>query len=109
GELGHYFSEPAYEVEKLVWKGSTKEKAIENLTIVKDMLAGFLGEDHTRYKELIFPFAEEAGKGDVLWPLRFALSGKEKSPDPFMLAQVLGRDEVIKRIEIALGKLKAYY
>ena len=51
-------------------------------------------------------YEEEKGKGDVLWPLRVALSGREKSPDPFTLAAILGEEETLARITVALGMLK---
>ena len=37
--------------------------------------------------------------GNVLWPLRVSLSGKEKSPDPFILLSVLGKETSINRIK----------
>lgn len=53
--------------------------------------------------------AEEAkgkgGRGAVLWPLRYALSGQEKSPDPFTLISALGKDESVARINGALAAL----
>lgn len=47
----------------------------------------------------------EVGKknGQVLWPLRVALSGEEFSPGAFELAAILGRDETIRRIERVLA------
>ncbi len=62
-------------------------------------------------KELLMPIAdlEEAkgkgGRGAMLWPLRYALSGKERSPDPFTLVAVLGTEEAISRVEHALAIL----
>jgi len=50
------------------------------------------------------PFADEIGRGDVLWPLRVSLSGKDRSPGPFDIMGVLGKKETIRRIEIALKK-----
>ncbi len=43
--------------------------------------------------------AEEKGKGNVLWPLRVTLSGKEKSPDPFTLLSILGKEISLERIK----------
>jgi hypothetical protein len=48
---------------------------------------------------------EEGGRGAVLWPLRYALSGQERSPDPFTLIQVIGIPEAITRVENALAIL----
>lgn len=56
-------------------------------------------------KETIFPYATQKGRASVLWPMRVALSGKEKSPDPFTLAQLLGKEKTLGRIEKALQLL----
>ena len=41
------------------------------------------------------------GRGQVLWPLRYSLSGRDKSPDPFQIAGILGKNETLRRIEAA--------
>jgi glutamyl/glutaminyl-tRNA synthetase len=51
------------------------------------------------------PYAEKVGKGNVLWPIRYALSGRDQSPDPFRLAVILGKEETLSRIKYAIGKL----
>ena len=45
---------------------------------------------------------ELGNKGLVFWPLRVALSGKEKSPDPVDIALALGKGETLKRIQKAI-------
>ena len=54
----------------------------------------------------LLPIAESFGRGQFLWPLRAALSGKEKSPSPFELIEVLGKEESLRRIEVAIQKLE---
>jgi len=54
---------------------------------------------------LIFDYATNNGRGQVLWPLRVALSGKEKSPDPFTLCYILGKKETLLRLDNAIKKL----
>jgi len=44
----------------------------------------------------------EKNKGYLLWPLRFALSGKSTSPSPFEIAAILGKEKTLKRIEEAI-------
>lgn len=44
-------------------------------------------------------------KGKLLWPLRVALSGKDASPGPFEIAEVLGKKETIERVKLALDKI----
>lgn len=41
--------------------------------------------------------------GQVLWPIRAALSGREKSPNFATLAIYLGKEETLKRLEKALN------
>lgn len=55
-------------------------------------------------KDAVFPYATKEGRAAVLWPLRVALSGREKSPDPFTLAEALGKERTLKRIENAVNK-----
>lgn len=43
--------------------------------------------------------------GDVFWPVRYALSGEEKSPPPQELATVLGKQESVNRIKKAVELL----
>lgn len=47
----------------------------------------------------------EQNKGFLLWPLRVALSGKEFSPGPFEIADILGKEKTLKRIENAIKML----
>lgn len=56
-------------------------------------------------KNTVFPYAEKEGRAAVLWPLRVALSGQEKSPDPFTLAALLGKQITLERIAGALAAL----
>ena len=44
--------------------------------------------------------------GQVLWPIRVALSGLEKSPNFSTLMVYLGKDETLKRLDFALQKIK---
>jgi len=98
GEFQYYFEKPEINGEKILWKGESKETAKTHLQKIKEILE-IEGE---KCKEKIMFYAEEKGKGDVLWPLRYALSGKDKSPDPFTLIEILGIPEAINRIKNAI-------
>jgi glutamyl/glutaminyl-tRNA synthetase len=56
-------------------------------------------------KEALFGYATDVGRASVLWPLRVALSGKEKSPDPFTLAAIVGKEVTLSRIAAARALL----
>ena len=103
-----FFELPDYPAGLLIWKTAPKEKILENLRTVREMLRSALENEFNRknLERFIMPFADTAGRGEALWPLRAALSGKEKSPGPFEIMDVLGKEETLKRIDIALEKLK---
>lgn len=49
-------------------------------------------------RNALWDFATEKGRGEVLWPLRVALTGQAKSPDPFTVASALGKEETMTRL-----------
>jgi len=105
GEFDFYFEEPKFSPEKLIWKGEGDLSAVKkHLTAVAALLEKISEKDFTAegVKAALWPYAEESGRGPVLWPLRFALSGKDKSPDPFTLCAILGKKIAISRIERAV-------
>lgn len=105
GELDYFFEAPQYEVESLLWKEDTKDIAKSHLEEVVKKLGDVSDFTAEKIKEELWDFATEQGRGSVLWPMRFALSGRDKSPDPFTLAQILGKEETIKRLKTAAEKL----
>jgi len=105
GEFAYYLEQPRYESEGLIWKKGTKEDTEEHLKKVSELLSVVNEFTAENTKEALWDYATEQGRGDVLWPLRYALSGREKSPDPFVLCEILGRDETLKRVSIALKEL----
>lgn len=108
-DIQYFFMSPDIDRNMIVWKkGGTENDARENLTLIKNLLEKIKDADFMleNIKPILMKLAEEKGKGNVLWPLRVSLSGKEKSPDPFTLISVLGKTETIKRIEFVLNILK---
>lgn len=79
-------------------------KTTEHLPQTIELLQSITEENFTaeKIKDVIWDFATEKGRGDVLWPMRFALTGKPKSPDPFTVAEILGKMETVKRLNFAL-------
>ena len=105
GEFGYYFNVPEYDKEKLVWKDADVNTTKAHLNRILEILDEIDNFKSDLIKESLWNYATEQGRGAVLWPMRFALSGKDKSPDPFTLAEVLGKPETVDRIKIALKKL----
>jgi nondiscriminating glutamyl-tRNA synthetase len=105
---GFFFHADDYDPKLLIWKGDTKEKSLAMLEEVYVILASRLetGFERTELLDDLKPLMEKEGKGSVLWPLRAALSGRERSPDPFEIAEVLGKHETLTRIQWAIDSLK---
>jgi len=104
-EFKFIWSPEDYSAEDLIWKDSNREKTKEHLEKSKELIEKLAVGNEITAKEVIWPYALKAGKGTVLWPLRFALSSREKSPDPFTLISILGKEEALARIDIAIQKL----
>jgi len=107
GEWEYFFSRPEYEKDRLFWKDEKDvDKIKERINKVISILQKILPDDFTaeKIKESIWDYASGEGRGSVLWPMRYALSGRDKSPDPFTLAGVFGKEETIERLRIAIQK-----
>lgn len=102
GEYRYFYESPAYEAEKLLWKQESVDATKARLEAILGLLEG-VSDPWTAetVKAAIWDYAEKEGKGQVLWPMRVALSGKDKSPDPFVIAGIIGRDETLARIRAA--------
>jgi len=99
----------AYDANLLLWKKLTKEEVRKNLETAKDFISQLKAKDFTKEKledKLKALIAEKGiGTGDMLWPLRVALTGQKASPGPFEVAAVLGQEKALARLERALAKL----
>lgn len=107
--LAFLFSEEiVYDADLLIWRKGTKEEAHDRLENLKEYFGEWTGDwSASALEEHVLPWIKENGwgNGDVLWPLRVALSGKKNSPGPFELAGVLGREKTLERIDEAIEKL----
>lgn len=108
GELSYFFEWPKYEAGLLIpKKDSSQGITVGHLKKAAEMLSTIEEKDWNteKIKSTLWDYATEAGRGAVLWPIRIALSGKEKSPDPFTLANILGKHETLARLAGALQML----
>ena len=100
-----FFKLPDYDKTLLKWKAMTDEEIKKSLTASKEITAIIPDNEFTKEKlseALIAKASEYKNKGELLWPLRVALSGQKNSPPPFDIAEILGKNESIKRIEGAI-------
>ena len=108
-EFANFAHLPAYDPQKLAWKGESSEATRKRLKHTQTLLEAIPDDGWTSQaiKDALWPYAEAEGRGQVLWPLRYALSGRGKSPDPFTIAGIIGRDETITRTRRAISELDA--
>lgn len=106
GEYDWAFGDITYDTELLKWKNDDSAAAsAPRLQRVAELLADADFSTPDTIKSALWPYAEEVGKGEVLWPLRVALSGRERSPDPFTCAFVLDKETSLARITQACDKI----
>ncbi|MDP3726371.1 MAG: glutamate--tRNA ligase [bacterium] len=109
GELSYFFKQPKYKKEGLLPKSETNLNLIAPHIDKSIELLSSLTEDKfiaNLIKEKMWLYATEKGRGLVLWPFRYALSGKEKSSDPFVIAEILGKKETLNRLTHARNLIK---
>ena len=109
GELDLFFKAPNTDEnnfkEKLIFKNSSIENAKKSLEISKNVLSN-LPENDFNFENIKNILMLEADKmptrGELLHPVRYALSGMDKSPDPFIIASILGKNETLQRLQNAI-------
>lgn len=108
--LSMYVGEPAVDPAILIWKKADAADAKVHLTGMADHLEGESKEvfDSLAMVETAMKrYIERTGasNGNVLWPTRVALSGRQASPSPFELAFALGQEATVQRLRRAASSL----
>ncbi len=107
-DMGKFFFDlPDYEETLLIWEDATKKDVV---AILKEILSSIVevSDDNFSREVVLAEITKIIGirkRGEVLWPLRVALSGLVSSPDPIDIMTALGKEESLRRIENALQKL----
>ncbi len=111
GELSEFFfkDELDYEKDLLVWKkiniSEVKKNLKESLVILEKIPEKNWTNNSINDAMINHIKALKARVGDYLWPMRVALTGKKASPSPFDVAEILGKEESLKRIKTAIKKI----
>ncbi|MDP1760242.1 MAG: glutamate--tRNA ligase [Candidatus Woesebacteria bacterium] len=105
GELDFFYKSPEYSKEKLIYKNTLPEKISANLKEAYGALENINENDFNieNIKNALMQIADKLeNRGELLHPVRFALSGLDKSPDPFTIAEILGKNETLLRLQKAI-------
>ena len=101
---------PDYDTELFVHKKSKSDRqsALEVLEKVLPRLEALEIWDDEHILDVMVKLAEEteSKNAKVMWPVRIAAAGKAVTPGGAVeICRILGRDETLRRLRMALGKL----
>ncbi|MCR5774380.1 MAG: glutamate--tRNA ligase [Lachnospiraceae bacterium] len=102
---------PDYDPEMYVHKKmkTTKESSLEELKAILPVLEGIGEWNNDRLYETLQSYAKQKGikNGQILWPLRTAVSGKQMTPGGATeLMEILGKEESLLRIKAGIDLLE---
>lgn len=103
---------PAYSTDLYVHKKmkTTEEIALDSLKAALPVLEGLETWEETAIHDALMALVAEKGikNGQMLWPVRTALSGKPTSPGGAIeLAHILGKEETLRRMQTGIDLLEA--
>ncbi|MBI3305671.1 glutamate--tRNA ligase [Candidatus Nomurabacteria bacterium] len=104
-ELDFFFKPPAIDKAKLIYKKTAPEKITKNLHLAIQALENISENNFTAedIKNSLMTIADSLeNRGELLHPVRYALSGADKSPDPFLIAATIGKNETLSRLKKAI-------
>ena len=103
-----YFYEAPKEYEQKSVDKNWKEDTPVQLKMLVDSLSKITAPKKEDYEKIVSDTATSlnVGKGKLIHPLRLAVSGQSTGPGMFDLLVILGKDEVLERIETAIEKIK---
>lgn len=102
----YFYVTPAEYEQKSIEK-NWKPETPEHLNKLKQEFALLNNPTKEDFEHALAKVSEEinVGKGKLIHPLRLAISGQSTGPGMFDLLFILGKDEVVKRIETAINNI----
>ena len=106
-ELSDFFFQDKliFDKDLLKWKAMGDSEIKNSLETSEKILSGAKDWEMKSLEKVLVESAvkyNSTDKGALLWPLRVALSGKKSSPSPFEIAEILGKEKTLKRIQHAI-------
>ncbi len=105
-EFSFLFVRPRVAAGALSWSSTSREKTRDalsfSLRVLESLPSDAWADPHT-FQEALLTAIGQGGedRASVLWPLRVALSGQEKSPSVGEIAWVVGKSETLARVAAA--------
>lgn len=106
--LGKYYFEPPTEYDEKSVQKAWKEDTSELVEAYRSSLENLTEFTAVELKSLLTSLVEEKGIGfgKLMLPVRLAVTGMGFGPDLFETMELLGKDEVIRRLSTAIQTIK---
>ena len=106
-DCSFYYTAPTEYDEKTVQK-RWKERSPEVLKIIAEKIENLEEPTKENYNDMLHGLAEELelGMGQINLPLRLAVSGVGGGPNLAEMLEILGKEEIIKRINDGIKNIK---
>lgn len=104
-----FFQDIKYDKKLLSWKNMDDKTVSQSLDKLEKILDKIEKGKWTkeRIEKALMPETEKMGdRGELLWPFRVALTGKEASAGPFEIAEILGKEKTLARLKQAKELIK---
>lgn len=107
GELSYLLGVGEYDPKKLLFKGeANKDEVLLVLGKIKDIVLNVSPFSRENIEKQVFDYVNTLpNRGLALHGMRYALTGLDRSPDPFTVAFMMDKEETLARIDIAIQKL----
>ncbi len=104
-EQANYFFVAPTEYDPQALKKRWKEGTGDKLRVIVDMLKGFQPFDKDKAHDAVMQYIQtnELNMGQVLNSLRIAIVGTARGPELFTMINLIGVDEVVKRVDRAIA------
>jgi len=100
-----FFKETEYDKDLLKWKEMDDKAIVASLEKSYELASNSEDYSKSNLEKIFLAEAEKMeNRGNLLWPLRVALTGKKNSAGPMEIMEVLGKEETLKRIKKAIQK-----
>lgn len=106
-EKSPYFFEAPSSYDADVVKKRWKQETAAHLTVLRDAFMKLNHPTREQYEAVLHATAQQLGigNGQLIHPLRLAVSGVGAGPGVFDLVAILGKEETIRRLTTAITKL----
>lgn len=107
-QISYFFEDPVYGRDLLLQKSSSPDATTEIIKKFIVFVKSLRVWDFSTIKEMTekWLLEEQVARGDLLWPVRVALTGKSFSPGAYELLGVFDKERVVRRLEHALELAK---